>query len=134
MKRNSETPLLSSELRVMYVTAPANRRHTAEKETQLVTENRKASESPIRMMVDWRLEHEVESTRQQIVRRARSLADRLTRLADGLEHDREYGFNTLGELQGNGVELDAWCVKLGFARQTLKEFKQALAEEDTNAG
>jgi hypothetical protein len=96
----------------------------------MVTEERRATESPVRTFAKWRLEHEVESTRQQIVRRARSLADRLTRLADGLEQDPEYGFNTLGELQGNGVELDAWCMKLGFARQTLKEFRQALAEEE----
>jgi hypothetical protein len=96
----------------------------------VVTEHRKAIESPVRMMVDWRLKHEVEYTRQAIIKRARSLAERLTRLADGLEQDPEFGFNTLGELQGNGVELDAWCVKLGFARQTLKEFRQALAEED----
>jgi hypothetical protein len=95
---------------------------------------KKASDSPVRLVVRWRLEAEAESTRQQIVRRARSLADRLTRLADGLEQDAEYGFNTLGELQGNGVELDAWCMKLGFARQTLKEFRQALEEEDKNAG
>jgi hypothetical protein len=96
----------------------------------MVTENRKAIESPVRMMVDWRLQDEVEYTRNAIIKRARSLAERLTRLADGLEQDHEYGFNTLGELQGNGVELDGWCVKLGFARQTLKEFRQAIAEEE----
>jgi hypothetical protein len=96
----------------------------------MVTENRKASVSPVRMMVDWRLQHQVDDTREAIIKRARSLAERLTRLADGLEQDPEFGFNTLGELQGNGVELDGWCVKLDFARQTLKEFRQALEAEE----
>jgi hypothetical protein len=54
------------------------------------------------------------------VNRARSLAERLTRLTDGLDADPEYSFNTVGEVQGNGVELDTWCMKLGFARDTLK--------------
>ena len=50
----------------------------------------------------------------------------LKRLADGLEADPNASFNTIGVLQGNGVELDTWCAKLGFARDTLKLFKQAM--------
>jgi hypothetical protein len=90
---------------------------------------------PIRSMMDateWKLEQDVENTRAALIKRARSLADRLTRLADGLEADPECSFNTLGELQGNGVELDAWCVKLGFARETLKMLRQALADQASN--
>ena len=70
--------------------------------------------------------------RQALIERARWLADRLTRLADGLEGDVDFGFNTIGELQGNGVELDTWCAKLGFARETLKLVRQA--KEDRDAG
>ena len=81
-------------------------------------------------LVIWKLESDVEHTRQQIVSRARWLAERLTRLADGLEGDLNYSFNTIGELQGNGVELDTWCTKLGYARETLKLVKQALAREE----
>lgn len=34
------------------------------------------------------------------------------------------------ELQGNGVELDTWCAKLGFARDTLKLLRQAQAHAE----
>ena len=81
-------------------------------------------------MVEWKLESDVEYTRKAIIHRARSLAERLTRVADGLEQDADYGINTIGELQGNGVELDTWCAKLGFARETLKLVRQAATEEE----
>jgi hypothetical protein len=81
-----------------------------------------------RDLVGRKLEMDVEDTRQAIVRRARSLAERLTRLADGLEGDVEFTFNTIGELQGNGVELDTWCAKLGYARSMLKMVREAAAE------
>ena len=89
----------------------------------------------LQMTMKWQLEGEVERTRQAMIQRARSLAERLTRMADGLEADPDYGFNSIGELQGNGVELDTWCHKLAFARETLKMFRQAMAnrEEDSNA-
>jgi hypothetical protein len=92
-------------------------------------------EGRLRSVVEWELQADVDHTREAIIRRARSLAERLTRLADELEADPDASFNTLGELQGNGPELDTWCAKLGFARETLKLFRQAMAEEeDTNAG
>jgi hypothetical protein len=83
----------------------------------------------VRKAVDWKLQSEVTNTREAIVHRARSLAERLTRLADGLEADQDYSLNTIGELQGNGVELDTWCAKYGLARDMLKLFQQAAAEE-----
>jgi len=86
----------------------------------------KQPQTYLEMAVDWTLAHEVEHTREAIIKRARSLAERLERLATGLELDGDYSFNTLGELQGNGVELDTWCHKLGFARQTLKNLRQAM--------
>ena len=92
--------------------------------------------SAIQLTVDWKLRSDVEHTRKAIIQRARSLADRLNRVADGLEADMNYGINTVGELQGNGVELDTWCAKLGYQRDMLKDFEQALAhdaKEDTNA-
>jgi hypothetical protein len=84
----------------------------------------------MQQIAEWKLQHEVDHTREAIIGRARSLAERLTRVANGLEADPEFSFNTLGELQGNGVELDGWCVKLGFARETLKLFRQAMAVEE----
>jgi hypothetical protein len=90
-----------------------------------VTDERKTPGTEIDYLIDWKLQGDVEHTREAIIRRARSLAERLTRLADGLEADLDYGFNTLGELQGNGVELDAWCAKLGQSRELLKLFRQA---------
>ena len=86
-------------------------------------------EGRMRTVVEWKLESDVEETRKAIVRRARYLAEKLQRLADGLEADPDFSFNTIGELQGNGVELDTWCAKLGFARDTLKLFRQAMNED-----
>jgi len=80
--------------------------------------------------VEWKLERDVEYTREAIVKRARSLAENLTRLANDLEADPDASFNTLGVLQGNGVELDGLCVKLGYARETLKMFRNAMAEQE----
>jgi hypothetical protein len=94
-----------------------------------VTEGRKAPETEIDYMIDWKLQGDVEHMREAVIRRARSLAERLTRLADGLEADPDYSFNTIGELQGNGVELDTWCAKLGQSRELLKLFRQARERE-----
>jgi hypothetical protein len=111
----------------MYVTAPGGPAPEREGEATMAD----LDWTPKSMMgaVEWKLELEVEHTREKLVHRARSLAERLTRLAEGLEADPDFSFNTIGELQGNGVELDGWCVKLGFARDTLKMFRQAEAEE-----
>jgi hypothetical protein len=81
-------------------------------------------------VMEWKLQADVDHTREALIKRARSLADRLNRLADGLEADPDYSFNTIGELQGNGVELDTWCTKLGFAREMLELFRKATAEEE----
>jgi len=83
----------------------------------------------LKNIVEWKLQSDVDQTRDAIIRRARMLAERLTRLANGLEADPDFTYNTIGELQGNGVELDTWCTKLGFARETLKLVKQAAEEE-----
>ena len=85
--------------------------------------------SNLEMIVERKLEWDMQYTRKAIIERARSLAERLTRLADGLERDPEHGFNTIGELQGNGVELDTWCHKLGSMRETLKVLRQAIAAD-----
>jgi len=90
-----------------------------------MTEGKRTMEN----VVEWKLQSDIDYTRNAIINRARSLAERLTRLADGLEANPDRSFNTIGELQGSGVELDTWCAKLGFARDTLKMFRQALAEE-----
>jgi hypothetical protein len=79
--------------------------------------------------VEWTIAHDVEYTREAIIKRARWLAERLTGLANGLEADPGFTFNTIGELQGNGVELDTWCTKLGYARDTLKTLRQAMAAD-----
>ncbi len=71
-------------------------------------------------MVGRKLESDIEYTRKAIIQRARSLVDDLTRLADRLEADSDAGINTIGVLQGSGVELDTCCAKLGVQRETLK--------------
>jgi hypothetical protein len=83
----------------------------------------------MQQIAEWKLQHEVDHTREAIIGRARSLAERLTRVADGLEADPDFSVNSIGELQGSGPELDTWCAKLGFAREALKLFRQAMAEE-----
>ena len=89
--------------------------------------------SQLKDLAVWKLEMDTENTRKALIDRARWLAERMTRLADGLEADPNYSFNTIGELQGNGVELDTWCAKLGFARETLKLLRQAVAEDEAEA-
>ena len=84
-------------------------------------------------LLEWKLQLEVDDLRKRIARRARSLADDLERLAEGLEASEDFLFNTIGELQGNGVELDTWCAKLGLARDLLKLARQARAEREPGA-
>jgi hypothetical protein len=84
-------------------------------------------------LVEYKLQFEVDETRAAIIKRALWLAERLSKLAEGLEDDQDYIFNTIGELQGNGVELDTWCTKLGLARETLKLFRQAKAAAEGEA-
>jgi len=91
-----------------------------------MTNENKIPTTNLEAAIEWSLAHDVEYTREAIIKRARYLVDRLNRLADGLEADPDYTFNSIGELQGNGVELDTWCHKLGFARQTLKNLRQAM--------
>jgi len=98
-----------------------------------MTNEKKIPTTNLELAIEWSLEHDVQYTREAIIKRARSLAERLTRLADGLEADPDFTFNTIGELQGNGVELDAWCTKLGFARTTLKTLRQAMAADAKEA-
>jgi hypothetical protein len=130
MERISDTPVVI-QIDPSDVCAAAGRSGPkTEGEATMMDTNTQAGR--MKAIVDWKLQHEVEYTTGSIIKRARTLAQRLTRLADGLEADPEYSFNTIGELQGNGVELDAMCMKLGFARDTLKLFRQAIAavEED----
>ena len=110
--------------RVSHVVAPASATNSTEETT--MTNEKNFPTTNLELAIEWSLAHEVEHTRQAIIKRARMLAERLTRLADGLEADPNFTFNTIGELQGNGVELDTWCTKLGFARETLKNLRQAM--------
>ena len=74
------------------------------------------------------LEANARSQRESLTRLARSMAERLTRLADGLEADADFSLNALGELQGNGVEVDRLCGTFAQARQTVKTLRSALDE------
>jgi hypothetical protein len=111
----------------MYVTAPGGPVPRREGEATMADN----ATGRTKGVVEWKLEADVEHTRQAIIHRARSLAERLTRVADGLEADPDYNFNTIGELQGNGVELDTWCAKLGFGRDMLKLLRRAMAAEES---
>ncbi len=50
-----------------------------------MTENRITRQQQMKDLVEWKLKSDVEYTRKAIIERARWLAVRLTRLADGLE-------------------------------------------------
>ena len=112
----------------MYVLAPGG--PGAEERGAIDMAERQAR---IQDMVEWKLQLEVEDLRQRIARRARSLADDLERLAEGLEASEDFTFNTIGELQGNGVELDTWCAKLGLARDLLKARQSRAEREEAGA-
>jgi hypothetical protein len=134
MLRFAKTPLAISDHR-SDVCVRAGRFGAEQEGETTVTETRQ--QEALRYMVERKLEGDIEYTRKAIISRARSLAEDLTRLADRLEQDPDAGFNTIGVLQGSGVELDTWCAKLGYQRDALKAYRQAMAygeEEDTNAG
>jgi hypothetical protein len=96
---------------------------------EAMTNEKTAPTTHLEVAIEWSLARRVDDTRESIIKRARSLAERLTRMADGLEQDPDYTVNSLGELQGNGVELDAMCMKLSFARETLRHLRQATAAD-----
>ena len=50
----------------------------------------KTTEDRMKEYLVWKLQHDVDRTRDAIIHRSRSLADRLTRLADSLEADPDY--------------------------------------------
>ena len=114
MQESQTNSLTSLPDGVSHVVAPASAT-TEAKEKEAMTENQSRPRTNLEMAVEWSLQHDVEC---------------LTRLADGLEEDPNYGFNSIGELQGNGVELDTWCHKLGYARETLKTLRQAIAADE----
>lgn len=76
---------------------------------------------------DFLLDHadrEVRSTKKQLVDKMRDLADDLTRAADRLE--RNGTFNSLGEVQGSGREVDRLCAVLREKENAFKTVKNAL--------
>jgi hypothetical protein len=79
-----------------------------ENQTRLL-EAMRDSKTRTRAILEWKLESDAEYLREALVKRARTLAERLTRVAEGLAADPEFSFNTLGELQGNGVDRDTLC-------------------------
>jgi hypothetical protein len=128
MQKVSDNPLTSLQDRVSHVVAPDSA-STNSRGDEAMTNEQTAPTTNLEAAIEWSLAHEVVYTRERVIKRARWLAEKLTRLADGLESDPAHIFNGIGELQGNGVELDTWCTKLDFARDTLKTLRQAMAAD-----
>jgi len=75
-------------------------------------------ERAARMIEDQR--RDVTLRREALIERARHMADKLTRMADRIESDEGIsGYNSLGELQGSGVEIDRLCGVLDAEEKAL---------------
>ena len=85
MQKVSRTSLTSSSDRVSHVVAPTSATNSEQETTMTNNDNRPRTN--LEIAVEWSLAHDVEYTRGAIIKRARWLAEKLTRLADGLETD-----------------------------------------------
>lgn len=88
---------------------------------------------------DWQLASRVQMILNKmgsLVDAATAVSDRLTRLIDGLANEGVlldlnapgHSFNTLGEVQAGGSDIDRLCGELGMAIDLLKELKQERAD------
>ena len=67
-----------------------------------------------------RTAREIEFTKQSLIDKARWLARDLTETADRIETDPDYVHNSLGIVQGKGLDVDRFCAVLSQQRATLK--------------
>ena len=67
---------------------------------------------------------------RELVAAARALADRLTRLAAGIEHDggKTYIINSLGEVQGQGGNIDRLCALVCAGRDRAKSLDRMVRQ------
>lgn len=69
-----------------------------------------------------RIESDLEYRKTQIVEKAEWMIRDLSRLVEGLnEKGAEYNFNSLGEIQGKGSELDRLLGELSAVRKVYEE-------------
>ena len=74
------------------------------------------------------LEVKIESSRNKLMSRIKSLKDNLDYTLEMLEKDENYKPNSLGIIQSSGVEIDVLCSKLS----TLYEMKELLEADKNN--
>lgn len=70
-----------------------------------------------------RASYRAESTREELVSKARRLADDLNTFAGRLEANHDYVLNSLGEVQGKGMDIDRLCAILTEQRSLLQTLK-----------
>ena len=83
-----------------------------------------------------RLQAEADAKVATLISKADWVGQRLMRLATKLEEEGiDYHFNTLGELQASGPEIDRLCGELGVLKDTLELLKimKDEAEEDVKS-
>jgi hypothetical protein len=70
---------------------------------------------------------EVERTHTSLLRGAKYLAERLTRLVEQLESEGlDANVNALGEVQSSGFDVDRLCVQFRGARATRDALRRAV--------
>lgn len=90
---------------------------TTKEQIQYVTSKIVAEERAIEFQTNW-LEQELTSKKEEIVAAAGRIQDQMQRLIAGFETDGiEVNFNTLGEIQGKGSELDRLLGELATMRK-----------------
>jgi len=79
-----------------------------------------STDHPIFGELLWQAAYDIVRTEEQLVTKAKSIADDMTRLAHNFEtaNERPY-FSSLGELQSRGPELDRLCGVLDIAYETF---------------
>lgn len=63
--------------------------------------------------------------KRDLVRYAVRLADTLMQTAERLEEDPESAPNSLGVVQGGGLDVDRACAEIALLRETLGEIEKA---------
>lgn len=70
---------------------------------------------------------EVEYARDRLVLAMRGLAERMTRCANNLVQDPGFIVNSLGEVQGQGGEVDRMCALFAAKKEELVRMERLAA-------
>jgi hypothetical protein len=92
------------------------RKHQREKRHMVMTK--------VEYALKYHGDHDVARHKEDLVRKMRRLASRLSEEADRLESQADdsehFSFNSLGEVQGQGADIDNLCGKLAMAIEQRK--------------